>query len=69
MVPVPVCIRQTAMNCLNRSSWYGTYRETERFRQYILRESALQNMQEWQVMEMYKKDIRPRDIMTKEAIL
>ena len=43
--------------------------ETEPFRLYILRESNLQNMQVWQVMELLKKDIRPRDIMTKEAFM
>ena len=53
----------------DRSPWNGTYRATERFRQYILKESRLAKHAGMAVMEMYKKDIRPRDIMTKEAIL
>ena len=41
----------------------------ERSLQYILRESVLQNMQVCRLWKCVRKNIRPRDIMTKDAIL
>ena len=43
--------------------------ETEPFRLYILSVSSLAKHAGMQVMEMYSKNIRPRDIMTEDAIL
>ena len=53
----------------DRSTWYGTSAETEQFRLFIPKAIKLAKHAGMAVMEMLKKDIRPRDIMTKDAIL
>ena len=66
--PAPVCIQPTAMNCLTEVLGMGLQGNgtipavySERIR--LAKHAGMQ------VMEMYRRNIRPRDIMTKEAIL
>ena len=58
-----------SMNCLTEVLGMGTSRAMERSRRCILRESVWQNTPACRWMELLKKNIRPRDIMTKEALI
>ena len=53
----------------DRSCLVWDFAETEQSRPYILKESSLAKHAGMQVMELLEKNIRPRDIMTKEAFL
>ena len=53
----------------DRGAWYGTPRKRNDSGRIFCRESSLQNMQVCRLWSCVRKNIRPRDIMTKEAIL
>ena len=58
-----------SMNCLTEALGMGLQAEMVPSLQFIQSVSNLQNMQVWQSWICTDKNIRPRDIMTKEAIL
>ena len=58
-----------SMNCLTEALGMGTSWKRNDSPRYILRDFSLQKHAGMQIMELVRNNIRPRDIMTEDAIL
>ena len=58
-----------SMNCLTEAIWHGTAGKWNDSGCIFRDELSWQNMPVCRVMELYRRNIRPRDIMTEKAFM